>query len=81
MKPRDAEATIRRAAREYASGETSPSVLWSVFQAQLRDLSLRGPLSGDFLRLFQALDLWEQSVSPDREIAEANVREAAARLG
>ena len=77
MESRDAEAVIRQAAREYASGEESPRVLWSVFQAHFRDL----PLSDDFLRLFQAFDLWEQSASPEREQAEETIRKLAARLG
>jgi hypothetical protein len=81
MKSREAEAAIRQAAAEYASGSDSPRVLWSVFQLHLRDLSQNGPLSGDLLRLFQAFDLWEQSISPERERVEEKIRKIAAGLG
>ena len=78
MESREAEAAIRQAAREYVSGKDSLRELWSAFQSHLRDL----PLSGDFLRLFQAFDLWEQqSESPERERAEDKIRKIAARLG
>jgi hypothetical protein len=82
MKSGDAEAAIRQAARDYAAGKDSLRELWSAFQSHLRDLSRDGPLSGDFLRLFQAFDLWEQqSVAPDRARAEDKIRKIAARLG
>jgi len=82
MDAREAESAICDAAREYASGKSSPRALWSTFESHLRDLSRERPLSGDFLRLFQALDLWEQqSATPERERAEKEIREIAARLG
>ena len=82
MESPDAEAAIRQAAREYASGTSSPRSLWSTFESHLRDLSRDVPLSGDYLRLFQALDLWEQQTeAQERERAEAEIRKIAARLG
>jgi predicted ATPase len=81
MEPQEADAAIRLAAREYASRSESPRVLWLAFQFHLQDLCRDGPLTGDFLRLFQAFEQWEQSVSPEREQAENEIRYIAASLG
>ena len=81
MEPEEAEAAIRQAASEYASGTESPPVLWSAFGSHLNDLCRDGPLTGDYLRLFQSLEHWEQSVSPERERAEDDIRHIAANLG
>jgi hypothetical protein len=81
MEPQKADVAIRQAAREYASGTESPLVLWSAFHSHLNDLCRDGPLTGDFLHLFHSLEHWEQSVSPERERAEGDIRTIAASLG
>src|SRR5271169_1631528 len=67
MEPEEADVAIRLSAREYASGSDRPPVIWSALNSHLTDLCRDEPLDGDFLRLFQALEHWEQSVSPERE--------------
>lgn len=72
---------IRLAAREYASGSDRPPLIWSALNSHLTALCRDEPLDGDFLRLFQALERWEQSVSPERERAEDDIRSIASSLG
>jgi hypothetical protein len=81
MEPEEADVAIRLSAREYASGSDRPPVIWSALNSHLTDLCRDEPLDGDFLRLFQALEHWEQSVSPERERAEDDIRRIAASLG
>jgi hypothetical protein len=81
MEPKEVKTALRMAATEFASGSDSPARLWPVIHGgNLTDLC-RDPLTGDFLRLFQALEHWEASVSPERERPEDEVRTIASNLG
>ncbi len=55
--------------------------MWSSFHANLFELCAERPLAGDFLKLFQAMELWETAVGEGRDDAERDARIVAERLG
>ncbi len=64
----------------FVSADGSVKDLWSALHSNLQDLCQDHPLEGDYLRLFEALELWEKTVAQDRSDAELQIHEVAERL-
>ena len=77
----EAESALRQAAKEFALGSDSPIVLWPYFMGNLDALCKDGPLTGIYVRLFEAFEHWEESVGPERDQAVVALREIAATIG
>jgi hypothetical protein len=77
----DGVAAIRIVAARFGRGEGSTLEMCSFLQGNLHDLCSEGPLAGDFLRLFTALESWEAATGTDRESAAETARTIARHLG
>ncbi len=53
----------------------------SSLHGNLHDLCSEGPLAGDYLRLFTALESWDVATGTDRESATETARTIARHLG
>jgi hypothetical protein len=79
--PEEARLAARSAASAYTSGDIEAPELFQQFMYLLNDLCADEPLSGDSLRLFQSLELWEVSVGDERDAASERLRETAKAFG
>lgn len=77
----EARVVLRKAAKEFALGGDSPTVLWPLFMGNLTLLCGEDTLEGDYLQLFQAFEAWEVSEGPDRDRAAVAIRNIAATIG
>jgi hypothetical protein len=77
----ETEREVRRAAARFADGEATIQEMWSALHGNLHGLCASGPLRGDFLALFNALDRWESSVGRSRDLAVDAARDIAAQCG
>jgi hypothetical protein len=77
----DALAPIRAEAARFGRGEGNTLEMCSSLHGNLHALRSEGPLAGDFLRLFTALESWEVATGTDRESAEETARTVARHLG
>lgn len=53
----NADTSVRQAAARFGTGDSSIVEMWALFHANLSELCADGPLEGDFLKLFQAMEL------------------------
>jgi hypothetical protein len=77
----DADASTRQAAARFGAGDSSIVEMWTAFHANLEALCAERPLEGDFLNLFEAMELWETAVGERRNDAERDACVIAERLG
>jgi len=77
----DVRRAVLAVAREFGTGSATVQDMWAALHGNLHDLCREGPLTGDYLDLFNALERWESSIGHDRDNEVGSARAIARPLG